>query len=642
MSNIIQALPFYLNTPIGGSDTTIQVKKFRDTRGNYITAMPSGTAKMYVTIEPASPTGQEIISFTGITDNGNQVVTLTGVERNLNPVPPYTALPANVTHGNNATCIVTNNPQVFLDVVMTNEARTITAPITFGVSPSVPSGVNPTDPINKSQLDLAVIGAVPASSTSALGTVRQSADATKTLGTVTITIASPAVLTLNSHGLTLNDTVRFTTSGTLPTGIVAGTTYYVISAGLTVNTFQISLTAGGSAVNTSVGQSGTHTLYRTTPYAVNDQDSRLPTQAENDAMQGTSGTPSNTNRYVTNDDTSATPSAGKVARYGADGGLSIDKLVRNFIARENVNTGQGVSLYPYQSDGGVLLDSTASCGATPNTGGSIAVANNTNRKMLIFASAVNNSTVVTCTVGGNAATQIQGATSPNNYAFYIDAPATGSPTIAFNTTVAWTAYSIYNAAQGAPENSAITTASSGAISLATVADGAMTFTGCGSGQDNITGQGLSGAGAYGGVLNVGDATGRVVSCYSGQVFPNAVSVAATLATGVFSLTCISISIAPVTAPVYGGVILSSASNNTISQYVNRSTAFVGFVSATTTAGNIAPVVTSGAAYVSTTLVGNLTYYLSNSTGSVGTVAGTNSKKVGQALNSSTLNVIQVI
>jgi len=531
---------------------------------------------------------------------------------------------------------------VFQDVVMTNEARTVTSVVTFSASPVVPTATNAGDAINKSQLDLAVLGTVPPSSTTVLGAVRVARDPTRTLGTATMTIASPCVVTFNSHGLTANDTVRFTTTIALPTGIVAGTTYYVIATGLTSNTFQLALTAGGSAVNTSGGQSGTHTLYRTTPYAINDQDTRLPTQAENDAMQGTSGSPSNTNRYVTDQDTSATPSAGKVARYGADGGLSIDKLVRNFIARENLNTGQGVSLYPYQSDGGVLLDSTASCGATPNTGGTIAVANNTNRKMIIFASAVNNSTAVTCTVGGNGATQIQGTTSPNNYAFYIDAPATGSPAIAFNTTCSWTAYSIYNAAQGAPENSAITSSSGGAITLSTVADGAMTFTACGSGQDNVTGLGWAGAGAFGGSLAAGDATGRVVSCYSGQVFPNAVSVSATLSTGGFSMTCINVSIAPVTAPVYGGVILSSAVNNSLSQYVNRSTAFVGFVSATTTSGNLAPVVTSGAAYVSTTLVGNLTYYLSNSTGAVSNVAGTNSKKVGQAINSSTLNVIQVI
>jgi len=275
MSSIIQALPFYLNQPISGADVSIQVKGLKDSRGNLITAMPSGVANIYVTIEPQSVNSQEIISFTGITDNGNGVVTLTGVTRNLNPVSPFTAGTANISHANNATCVISNNPQVFQDVVMTNEARTVTSVVTFSASPVVPTATNAGDAINKSQLDLAVLGTVPPSSTTVLGAVRVATDPTKTLGTATMTIASPCVVTFNAHGLTANDTVRFTTSGALPTGLVVGTTYYVIATGLTVNTFQLSATAGGSAINTSGGQSGTHTLYRTTPYAVNDQDTRL-------------------------------------------------------------------------------------------------------------------------------------------------------------------------------------------------------------------------------------------------------------------------------------------------------------------------------------------------------------------------------
>lgn len=75
--------------------------------------------------------------------------------------------------------------------------------------------------------------------------------------TVTITIASPGVVTWTGHTLVNGDQVRFTTSGALPTGIVAGTTYYVINQA--TNTFQIAATLGGTAINTSGSQSGTHT-----------------------------------------------------------------------------------------------------------------------------------------------------------------------------------------------------------------------------------------------------------------------------------------------------------------------------------------------------------------------------------------------
>lgn len=78
---------------------------------------------------------------------------------------------------------------------------------------------------------------------------------------LTVTIASPGVFTLNNHGLRLNDAVFLTTTGTLPTGLVGGTVYYVTSTSLTTNTFTLSATINGAAINTSVSQSGVHTLH---------------------------------------------------------------------------------------------------------------------------------------------------------------------------------------------------------------------------------------------------------------------------------------------------------------------------------------------------------------------------------------------
>ncbi len=79
--------------------------------------------------------------------------------------------------------------------------------------------------------------------------------------TITMTIASPAVVSWTSHGRVAGDKVIFTTTGALPTGVTAGTVYYVIATGLGTNSFQFSTTPGGSAVNTSGSQSGTHTGY---------------------------------------------------------------------------------------------------------------------------------------------------------------------------------------------------------------------------------------------------------------------------------------------------------------------------------------------------------------------------------------------
>jgi microcystin-dependent protein len=77
------------------------------------------------------------------------------------------------------------------------------------------------------------------------------------IGTFTVTIASPAVFTLNSHGLKTGERIRLKTTGSLPTGLSTTTDYYVNVTGS--NNFSVSTTKGGANVNTSGSQSGTHT-----------------------------------------------------------------------------------------------------------------------------------------------------------------------------------------------------------------------------------------------------------------------------------------------------------------------------------------------------------------------------------------------
>jgi hypothetical protein len=80
------------------------------------------------------------------------------------------------------------------------------------------------------------------------------------VGTCTISNASPAVVTANGHGFADGDTVIFSSTGSLPTGLVVNTVYYVKY--VDANTFQLSLNKGGVVVNTSSAGSGVHTVYR--------------------------------------------------------------------------------------------------------------------------------------------------------------------------------------------------------------------------------------------------------------------------------------------------------------------------------------------------------------------------------------------
>lgn len=76
--------------------------------------------------------------------------------------------------------------------------------------------------------------------------------------TVTISVATPGVVTWTSHGLAIYTPVEFATTGVLPTGLTAGTTYYVKTV-LDPDTFTLSATPGGSVINTTGAGSGVHT-----------------------------------------------------------------------------------------------------------------------------------------------------------------------------------------------------------------------------------------------------------------------------------------------------------------------------------------------------------------------------------------------
>lgn len=72
----------------------------------------------------------------------------------------------------------------------------------------------------------------------------------------TITNASPGVVSM-TNTFVANEPVQFQAgAGTLPSQLVAGTTYYVLASGLSGSSFKVAATPGGTAINTS-GGSGT-------------------------------------------------------------------------------------------------------------------------------------------------------------------------------------------------------------------------------------------------------------------------------------------------------------------------------------------------------------------------------------------------
>ena len=76
---------------------------------------------------------------------------------------------------------------------------------------------------------------------------------------VTISQASPAVVSLSTHGLAEGKEIFFRTTGTLPAGLTAFTHYFVKTP--LTNSFNVSLTSGGTAINTTSAGSGIHRIW---------------------------------------------------------------------------------------------------------------------------------------------------------------------------------------------------------------------------------------------------------------------------------------------------------------------------------------------------------------------------------------------
>lgn len=74
---------------------------------------------------------------------------------------------------------------------------------------------------------------------------------------VTMTIANPGVVSWADHGFDDGCEVVFSTTGALPTGLVAGTVYYIVQA--TEDAFKVASVPDGTPIETTGTQSGVHT-----------------------------------------------------------------------------------------------------------------------------------------------------------------------------------------------------------------------------------------------------------------------------------------------------------------------------------------------------------------------------------------------
>lgn len=299
-TKLVQTPAVALYTGISAAATSMRVTPYPvDLDGVKLTITDFGTNPT-CTVDPKVSGFEEIIRFTAITDNGDNTATLTISGRDMQSKYPYTGTGTGKAHGSGAIVVFSDNPQVYSRFAAKDNDEVITATWTFNnfpITPATPlatvatygfvrlsvAPVSPSDPVAVGANDTTIFA--PLSSAIPVGAEMPFAGITIPSGwlaedgsavsratyaalfaalsksqTFTVTIASPAVVTATAHGRSVGDRIRLTTTGGFPTGLNVATDYYIISAGFGTNAFEVSTSPGGSAVNTTGSQNGTHTL----------------------------------------------------------------------------------------------------------------------------------------------------------------------------------------------------------------------------------------------------------------------------------------------------------------------------------------------------------------------------------------------
>lgn len=290
--------------------TSITLTSFKDIDGVDIAMTDFGT-KGFATIEPASGEFEESISFTGVVQNANGTATLTGV-KNVSFKYPYTETAGLLkSHAGGVTVIITNTAGFYDTFANKNNDETIAGIYTFTSVPNTAQDPVSGDDLARRSWVLSVVNGGPVSVNAVIvsgiagETITKDqlvylkvsdgrwwlcdADTAATVENVVLGLAQGA-----------GSAAGAITGGVLTQGFATLTAYTV-----TANTqYYASNTAGG--ISTTPGTKevtiGTVPSGSTTTILFYPRFDQTPTEDELDAMLGTSGTPSNTNRYVTQAD----------------------------------------------------------------------------------------------------------------------------------------------------------------------------------------------------------------------------------------------------------------------------------------------------------------------------------------------------
>ncbi len=330
----VQLQTLYLKgSGVGSTDTSIDLSSMTFPVSGDTVVMADFGAMGYATLEPGTAR-EENISFTGITQNADGSAQLTGVTRGLDFAAPYTNVAAlQQTHAGGTALVVSNSSAFYNELAAKDNDETITGTWTFpnGTPPTLDSYAAPT-----ADAELAAKKYVD----DVAGGGTASINRTVVSGTAGETMAAGNAVYFDEteNEWMLANAGAAATSENVQLGIAQGSGVDggAISEGVLIfgrEENQSGLTAGdriyltdvdgvlGSAAGTvevEVGHAISATAIDFTP-----RYDKSITEDEQDALAGTSGTPSSTNKYVTEDDVDDAATASKIARRDGNGDVLV-------------------------------------------------------------------------------------------------------------------------------------------------------------------------------------------------------------------------------------------------------------------------------------------------------------------------------
>jgi len=308
--------------------TTMILSALVDPQGNTLLTADFG-AVGYGVLEPGT-VREENFSFTTVTQNADGTATLTGVVRGLDFAAPYTTVAGlKKEHGGSTVVIISNSAPFYNNFANKENDETISQEWTFSTANFPQMSEATTAPTDDE--DLATKKYVDDTA----GGTPVSINRTVVSATAGETVASGEFVYLDEtdNEWKLTNASASATCDNVQLAIAqgAGTDGSPITGGVLIigrDSNQAGLTAGdklflsdtpgavaasAGTVEVEVGHAVTATTMDFAP-----KFASFTTKLQRDALAGTSGTPSTSNKYVTDDDTAATPAASKIVRFKAD------------------------------------------------------------------------------------------------------------------------------------------------------------------------------------------------------------------------------------------------------------------------------------------------------------------------------------